>query len=187
VSSLPLTLKVKPPPPPPAAKVYTCAHSNHTCNVVPPGTPGASGLSACNKTCQPPPKMYQCKAGTFSCDEVTKPGTGVPLSVCKTSCVKPKPGKPGTPAILLGVWRGLGLNANYSYGEWDIKFTNDTATIRTPLADAPWEAKVIYHSCSCSCSGRRRQQAPYCCSYHSCSCSCSGRCRQQAPYCCSYH
>ena len=36
------------------------------------------------------------------------------------------PHKPGTPAALIGQWRGIGIQAGYKYGEWDGMFNSSS-------------------------------------------------------------
>jgi hypothetical protein len=70
---------------------------------------------------------------------------GETLAQCEEQCnPSPKPGPP--PSFLGGMWRGIELQKNYVVGEWDMNFTETTATIidirsATTIIGVPYNQK----------------------------------------------
>ena len=100
---------------------YTCDTSAGKCILAPPGKGDTRGN--CEKTCKPPPppgppppKQYECDAHNLTCVEV--PSGGSEHQTCSSSCSN------STPPALVGLWRGLDVQANYSRGEWEMNFSS---------------------------------------------------------------
>ena len=108
----------KPPPPPPP----------------PPPKP---------KPSPPPPKPppgWGCSPGNYTCS-FGGVGGAKTKELCQASCKMP-PHKPGTPAALIGQWRGIAIQSGYKYGEWDGSF-NASSFIFLDAAGVVWEADVF--------------------------------------------
>ena len=73
------------------------------------------------KSCSPipdPPKRFSCNTTTFTCAEDP---LGDEKATCDTSCSN------STPAELVGIWRGLYVQQNFTKGEWELNFSTTTA------------------------------------------------------------
>ena len=88
----------------------------------------------------PPPPGWGCSAGNYTCSFGGVGGAKTKAD-CEKSCIMP-PHKPGTPAALIGQWRGLALQAGYHYGEWDGMF-NSSSFAFTDATGTLWEADVF--------------------------------------------
>eukprot|EP01048_Picozoa_sp_COSAG05_P011557 COSAG05_NODE_1097_length_5894_cov_2.299741_1_plen_661_part_00 len=127
---------------PPEDKKYICDPATFTCKEHDAGT---LGFEECNASCKPPEKLMKCDTSTFECKEVAEGEEGgIPESVCKQQCIVPPPPSNETnvtPVELEGTWRGIGIQNGYTLGEWDVVFTNVSATFRDSKASV-WKAKV---------------------------------------------
>eukprot|EP01001_Neometanema_parovale_P013034 NODE_938_length_1979_cov_136.492996_g890_i0.p1 GENE.NODE_938_length_1979_cov_136.492996_g890_i0~~NODE_938_length_1979_cov_136.492996_g890_i0.p1 ORF type:complete len:602 (-),score=187.19 NODE_938_length_1979_cov_136.492996_g890_i0:173-1924(-) len=118
----PIPSPASPKPNPSPAGTWICNQS-----VVPkcvPATPGhGASKMVCEEDCQP---MFICNQTTHQCYQHSG---GMKKATCDASCkVVPKP-----PAALVGLWRGLQINAGYASGEWDLNFQEaGTVTIVGP-------------------------------------------------------
>ena len=83
----------------------------------------------------PPANLYSCNFTSLQC---VKGHGSTTQKQCEQICVKPKP---GPPAPLLGDWRGLQIRQKYVAGEYDLVFTNTTATLSRDGAHL-WTASV---------------------------------------------
>lgn len=99
---------------------YTCDSGSGTCVLAPAGQGDTKGN--CEKACKPPPppgppppKQYECDIQKFTCVEVASGGTS--QQTCGSACSK------STPSSLVGLWRGINVQANSSRGEWEMNFT----------------------------------------------------------------
>ena len=88
----------------------------------------------------PPPPGWGCSPGNYTCS-FGGVGGAKTKEDCEKTCKMP-PHKPGTPAALIGQWRGIGIQAGYKYGEWDGMF-NSSSFAFTDATGAAWEADVF--------------------------------------------
>jgi hypothetical protein len=125
--------KAVPPPPPPSPKPPP----------PPPKPPPPPPPPPKPKPSPPPPKPppgWGCSPGNYTC---TFGGVGGAKTKadCQKSCVMP-PHKPGTPAALIGQWRGIALQSGYHYGEWDGMFNSSSFAFKDAMG-VLWEADVF--------------------------------------------
>lgn len=118
---------------------YNCQTNTSTCVMAAPGD--GVPLTQCNATCSSShggggngttTQTYSCLNNT--CTKVP-PGHGTSLEICQSSCGQNPHANNGTPAILIGVWRGLQINSQYVKGEYDLDFSAYTVEISSPAGD----------------------------------------------------
>jgi hypothetical protein len=140
----PPTPPTPPPPPPtppkptpPANKTnFVCDPTTNTCHNS--TITGGQSLAACQASCKKQNHSgYECSP-MFTC--VASPVGGESKEACTAGCKAP-PKKPGTPPGLIGQWRGVGVHAKYTYGEWDGKFTAFNFSF-TSAGGKQWAAAV---------------------------------------------
>lgn len=109
------------------AQTYECNHTTGNCI---PTTPGkGTSKEVCEQTCTPAPMGgYLCNKFLQKCIKLPPnvPG-GKTKEQCEEEC-NPSP-NPGPPNHFLGVWRGFEIHNGYREGEWDMNFTQTSATI----------------------------------------------------------
>ena len=89
---------------------------------------------------QPLAPGWGCSAGNYTC-VFGGDGGAKTKALCQASCKKP-PHKPGTPAGLIGKWRGIGIQHTYKYGEWDGEFNATAFNFKGPDGTL-WSAQVF--------------------------------------------
>jgi hypothetical protein len=101
---------------------YICNHVTGQCQLTEPGQ--GDTKEHCELTCtahpQPNVTSYSCNATTFKCEAV--PSAGHDNSTCTGSCTN------STPSALVGLWRGLDVQQNFTIGEWEMNFTEKEVT-----------------------------------------------------------
>ena len=141
--------------------LYVCDTVHHQCIVSMDGN--GSSLADC---------MTLCPQQTYTCDNSTKmclpaqPGMGASYDVCMMECnpppaspsmpstpsmMPPIPFHPGTPPILVGMWRGVEIDTAYQAGEWMFNFTDDGCTVY--LAEASTYAMAFRATVATSDAG----------------------------------
>ena len=129
--------------------VYVCNQETFTCEKVPDGTAGGASNEVCSESCKkpPPPKAkVKCNEETNTCEPGCKVGEAgcIDEDVCAEQCTKPAPPSkpdPITPVAIRGVWRGIGIQNGYHFGEWDVEITNATAVFKNSQSQV-WHATV---------------------------------------------
>ena len=102
---------------------YQCVHS---------GGNNGTDMMTCESGCVAPPQSALCNSTTYTCDIVPSNTPGaLPLSTCEAQCVYVKPTN-STPPNLIGTWRGLQINLEYTSGEYDLVFDEHTVTFTNP-------------------------------------------------------
>lgn len=83
---------------------------------------GATSKKDCENVCHKSGGDYVCNVELLTC-ELGTPGQGEDLATCQADC------QPHTPTVLVGSWRGLMINQNFTQGEFDFVFTTDNLTV----------------------------------------------------------
>jgi hypothetical protein len=111
---------------------YKCDETNYQCVEVAKGN--GHPKEVCEILCKPTPPptpmpaMYQCNTTTKTCHKCMNsscPG-GLPEGPCMAACVHPKH---GPHAALIGNWRGIYIELDYSHIEVEFVFTNVSLTV----------------------------------------------------------
>jgi hypothetical protein len=113
--------------PSPAATTYVCNTTTGTCDKSTPGH--GSSKQVCEQQCtKTNGTQYMCNTFLQQCVKLPPGIHGETLAQCEQQCnPKPNPGPP--PMFLGGMWRGIEIQNGYKIGEWDMNFTETTATI----------------------------------------------------------
>lgn len=133
--------------------VYVCNQQSYTCEEAPPGTAGADSGENCEAKCiapPPPPPLKKCNNETKTCEEGCHKGEAgcIDGAVCDEQCSQkpsppspPTPPDPITPVAIRGIWRGVGIQNGYKFGEWDVEITDSNATFKNSQSEV-WTANV---------------------------------------------
>lgn len=96
---------------------YTCNQTKGQCELAAPGQ--GDTKDNCERSCNPPSPApshdtYTCNVTTFTC-EIDPSGQS--KETCSGACSN------STPAELVGLWRGLNVQFNFTVGEWVMNYT----------------------------------------------------------------
>jgi hypothetical protein len=116
---------------------YVCNHTTGQCNLGPPGEGGHKDKceESCHPPAPPPPPQFVCNATTLQCEQAPRHGQSTKQG-CDATCGK------RTPSELVGLWRGLDVQAGFSVGEWVMNFTNSSVTWGPIGSPALYSAEV---------------------------------------------
>lgn len=98
----------------------------------------------------PPPPLKKCNNETKTCEEGCHKGEAgcIDGAVCDEQCSQkpsppspPTPPDPITPVAIRGIWRGVGIQNGYKFGEWDVEITDSNATFKNSQSEV-WTANV---------------------------------------------
>jgi len=97
---------------------YVCNQTSGQCMLGEPGTGDTKENCQlkCHPPAPPPPPQYICNVTTFTCEASTDGKTT--KDGCSSACSN------STPAELVGLWRGLDVQTNFSMGEYVMNFTS---------------------------------------------------------------
>jgi hypothetical protein len=105
---------------------YICDTSSGQCVLADPGE--GDTLDNCEATCSedpPPTDTYKCDVETFTC---VVADSAYENQTCSDAC------SDDTPTNLIGLWRGLDVQTDFSTGEWVMNFSS-TSVAWGPLGD----------------------------------------------------
>ncbi len=108
---------------------YGCDWTNSTNPQCKEGK-GQQSLKDCAQDCQPV-QFAKCNPVTGQCESCQQgtPGCSYTVDYCTASCQK---------SNLLGVWRGIQINKNFTMGEFDFTFYPDGQVRRSCICSCLW-------------------------------------------------
>lgn len=115
---------------------YVCNHTSGQCHLGEPGQGDTKGNCqiGCHPPAPPPPPQYTCNVTSFQCEASTDGHTT--KDGCSSACSN------STPSVMVGLWRGLDVQTNYTAGEIDFNFTENSVTWG-PLGDVRMYAAAV--------------------------------------------